>query len=188
MSWRDREGLRREVLRHVLPDRPVSTPFIAQPEDREGRRFEDEWATGRLAVQPAGIFGAFAAQNWAVDADDIEEEDAGTYYTDWVDIEAGPVAQGLFSLPGFEMSIGEDAETDQTATVYVEFFDEDDETETTAAIAVLTGMGPTGTISAPVFFTLSGGKTIVKLRWKIVAGANLKWSLSGGSLTYYGRV
>jgi hypothetical protein len=186
MSWRDREGLRREVLRHVLPDRPVEDRgHPGRPSsETEPRRFEDEWATGRLSVQPSAIFGAAAAQTWPVEADDIEEDAAGTYYSDWCEIEGGPVAQGLFSLPGFAVSAGEG-----TATVYAEIFDEDDETETTDALAVLTSKGATGTLSVPVFFELSGGKTIVKVRWKVVldSGSGLKWSLGGSDLTYYGR-
>jgi hypothetical protein len=118
----------------------------------------------------------------------IEEDDAGTYYTPWVDLVAGPIAQGYFGLPDCELDVADPTdpeETPETATVTVEFEDEDEVTED-LEVAELDTEGALRPEAVAVFFQLSGGKLVKRLRFKVVSGAKVYWELSGGVLTFYG--
>jgi hypothetical protein len=179
MSWQEREGLRRELLRYTLPDRELHTPSVARPLDRNVRRFEDEWKTGRLAVQPAAIMVNLAAQ-WPFEPDPIDEESAGTYYTNYVDLENGPVATGLFSCPESTLTLAED-----DASVYLELFDEDDDTTSVLVAALTTDGEATRTGAGYVLFSLTSGKQIVKARYRVESGGAVAFS-SSGSLIWYG--
>jgi len=183
MSWQEREGLRREVLRHTLPDRASGDPGAPVQVEPVPRRWTDEWRTGRLAVQPAAIVVSLAAQ-WPFAPDPIDEASAGTYYTNYVDLDNGPVATGLFSCPESALTITADG-AEVTASVYLELFDEDDDT-TSVLVSVLSTDGvATRTGDGYVLFSLTSGKRIIKARYRVESGGAVQFS-SSGSLIWYG--
>lgn len=184
MSWQKKEMLRREIMPYPLADRATAVPFISRSPLDNVVSFTDEWKTQRLPVQIAAVYLGGPASVWPVDVAPLDESDAGTYYTDWMDITGGPVADGLFGFPGFSVSVA--GVGTQSAMTYAEV-DQDGDVETTAALAELTSEGCIGTLVVPHLVVLTGGKTITRMRWKIVAGTNLHWSLTTGTLYYFGK-
>lgn len=187
MSWRDKEMLRREVMPYPAADAPSKTPFVPDAGERQPDQpltYKEEWSTQRKAVQPAVLFGNMTA-SWPVTADPIDEDDAGTYYTDWVDLDGGPAATGLFSCPEVAITLTPSG-SEISATVYLELYDEDGDT-TSVLVAVLTCDGAaTRTGSGDALFSLTSGKLITKVRYRVVAEGKVYCTLVGSSLTSYG--
>lgn len=184
-NWQQIEGFRREVHPYSLADRMRhggAPAAVAAP------THANEWRQLREAVQPGLIVVGASPETWAVNPDTIEEDDGGTFYTDWIELEDGPVARGYFGLPECEVvSVLDEGETESNVTVDAEFYDEDTETETVRLATLWSDGDATRSGAGGVLFQLSGGKVIEKVRFKVVSGAGVVWTLNGATLTLYAR-
>jgi hypothetical protein len=100
----------------------------------------------------------------------------------WVDIVNGPVASGLFSVPGCEIANGDPAEAAaQDAACSLELSDADGARIALIPIADLSADGgrATGSHSTSRLVELEKTQTIARARWIITGGVMLTWSASG---------
>ncbi len=103
----------------------------------------------------------------------------------WVDIVDGPVADGLFSVPGCSIANGDPAEgAAQEASCKLELADADGKRITLVNVADLSADGGSaeGAQGVDVMIELDLSPVIAKARWIVTGSAFLTWSASG-SLT-----
>lgn len=138
-----------------------------------------------LWVRPAIRVGGGSLSSWPVSVSGIDEPSGGTFYTDWVTLTGGPVADGLFALPNFTASTYPDGSVEcwmeigdsGTATATGIFIGKVTSTSTFAdGLVERTGQGD-------VLAVLTGGALMGQVRWKVTGDAYLIWSLAGGSIT-----
>jgi hypothetical protein len=120
--------------------------------------------------------------------DPIEEDEGGTYYTPWIELDDGPIALGFFGLPEFTIASDlDEEESDSGVTVDAEFYDDEGETETVYLGTLWSDGDATRVGSGDLLFRLDEGKLVKKMRFKVVADAGLVWTLGGNLLTFYAR-